>query len=100
MSEWSSRVIAVEFFQEMPSWCWNEQACQGRKSVNRSNGLGTVLYILYCLSSRYLGDVGELRRMAGRCHRSDEGRQDAGCQQPDLSERSVTVCTRRTYQSL
>ena len=37
----------LECFQEKPSWCRNEQVCQGRKSVKRferSNGLDTVLY--------------------------------------------------------
>ena len=35
-------------FQEKPSWCQNEQVCQGRKSVKRferSSGLATALYI-------------------------------------------------------
>ena len=49
MSEYSLRVIAawLECFPEKPSWCRNEQVCQGRKSVKRferSNGLDTVLY--------------------------------------------------------
>ena len=37
----------LECFQEKPSWCRNEQVCQGRKSVKRfeqSNGLDTALY--------------------------------------------------------
>ena len=37
----------LECFQEKPSWCRNEQVCQGKKSVNRferSNGLDTALY--------------------------------------------------------
>ena len=37
----------LECFQEQPSWCRNEQVCQGRISVKRferSNGLDTVLY--------------------------------------------------------
>ena len=49
VSEWSLRVIAawLECFPEKPSWCRNEQVCQGRKSVKRfeqSNGLDTALY--------------------------------------------------------
>ena len=47
-----SEVVAViaawlDGFQEKPSWCRNEQVCQGRKSVKRfegSNGLDTALY--------------------------------------------------------
>ena len=38
----------LECFQEKPSWCRNEQVCQGRKSVKRferSNGRDTALYI-------------------------------------------------------
>ena len=37
----------IECFQEKPSWCRNEQVCQGRISVKRfemSNGLDTALY--------------------------------------------------------
>ena len=37
----------LECFQEKPSWCRNEQVCQGRISVKRferSNGLDTALY--------------------------------------------------------
>ena len=37
----------LECFQEKPSWCRNEQVCQGRTSVKRferSNGLDTALY--------------------------------------------------------
>ena len=37
----------LECFQEKPSWCRNEQVCQGRKSVKRferSNGPDTALY--------------------------------------------------------
>ena len=37
----------LECFQEKPSWCRNEQVCQGRISVKRlerSNGLETALY--------------------------------------------------------
>ena len=37
----------LECFQEKPSWCRNEQVCQGRKGVKRcewSNGLDTALY--------------------------------------------------------
>ena len=37
----------LECFPEKPSWCRNEQVCQGRKSVKRferSNGLDTALY--------------------------------------------------------
>ena len=46
----SSRVIGalLECFPEKPSWCRNEQVCQGSKSVKsfeRSNGLDTALYI-------------------------------------------------------
>ena len=49
VSEWSSCLIAVwlECFPEKPSWCRNEQVCQGRKSVKRferCNGLDTALY--------------------------------------------------------
>ena len=36
-----------ECFQEKPTWCRNEQVCQGRKSVKlfeRSNGLDSALY--------------------------------------------------------
>ena len=52
MSELSSQEIAVclECFPENPSWCRNEQVCQGRKSVKRferSNGLDTALYKTY-----------------------------------------------------
>ena len=39
--------VWLECFQEKPSWCRNEQVCQGRKSVKRferSNGLDTALY--------------------------------------------------------
>ena len=50
VSDW--RVIAawLEYFPEKPSWCRNEQVCQGRKSVKRfelSNGLDTVLCKTY-----------------------------------------------------
>ena len=37
----------LECFQEKPSWCRNEQVCQGRKGVKRFeryNGLDTALY--------------------------------------------------------
>ena len=37
----------LECFQEKPSWCRNEQVCQGRKSVKRFeryNGLDNALY--------------------------------------------------------
>ena len=36
-----------EFFQEKPSWCRNEQVCQGVKckAFERSNELDTALYI-------------------------------------------------------
>ena len=45
----SHRAIAawLECFQEKPSWCRNEQVCQGRKSVKgfeRSNGPDTAQY--------------------------------------------------------
>ena len=45
----SLRVIAawLKFFQKKPSWCRNEQVCQGRKSVKRFvryNGLNTAVY--------------------------------------------------------
>ena len=45
----SLRVIAawLKFFQKKPSWCRNEQVCQGRKSVKRFvryNGLNTAAY--------------------------------------------------------
>ena len=52
----------LECFQEKPSWCRNEQVCQGRISVQRferSNGLDTGLYkkhtfyipLPYCFNS-------------------------------------------------
>ena len=49
VSEYSHCAIAawLECFQEKPSWCRNEQVCQGRKSVKRferSNGLDIALY--------------------------------------------------------
>ena len=57
----SSHQIAssLECFQEKPSWCQNEQVCQGRKSVKhfeRSNGLDTVLYktIPYHANVKYI----------------------------------------------
>ena len=37
----------IEGFPEKPSWCRNEQVCQGRISVKRferSNGLDNALY--------------------------------------------------------
>ena len=37
----------AECFPEKSSWCWNEHACQGTKSVKGvelSNGLATALY--------------------------------------------------------
>ena len=48
-SEYTLRVIAafLECFQKKPSWCRNEQVCQGRISVKRfepSSGLDTALY--------------------------------------------------------
>ena len=54
MSDLSLRVIAawLDCFQEMPSWCRNEQISHGRKSVKPfewSNGLDTVLYKTYIL---------------------------------------------------
>ena len=39
--------VWLEWFQEKPSWCRNEQVCQGRISVKRferSNVLDTALY--------------------------------------------------------
>ncbi len=49
MNSRCKRLIAarLECFQEKPSRCWNEQVCQGRKSVKHfewSNGLDTALY--------------------------------------------------------
>ena len=41
---------SLECFPKKPSWCRNEQVCQGRKSVKRferSNGLDTALYKNY-----------------------------------------------------
>ena len=47
----SLRVIAawLECFQEKPSWCRNEQICQGQsvKRFERSNGLDAALYKTY-----------------------------------------------------
>ena len=42
----------VECFPEKPSWCRNEQVCQGRQKVSvkrfeRSNGLDTALHKKY-----------------------------------------------------
>ena len=51
----------LECFQEKPSWCLNEQVCQGRISVKRferSNGLDTALYKNIPLPFFYL--LGEL----------------------------------------
>ena len=57
MSVLSLRVIAawLECFPEKPSWCRNEQVCQGSstageesvKRSERSNGLDTALYKNY-----------------------------------------------------
>ena len=58
MSEYSLRncCMALDSFQEKPSWGRNEQVCQGRKRVKRferCNGLDTALYknILFMISS-------------------------------------------------
>ena len=40
----------LECFPEKPSWCWNEQVCQGRKRVKRferSNGLNRPRPLLH-----------------------------------------------------
>ena len=50
----------LECFQEKPSWCRNEQVCQGRKSVKhfeRSNVLDTALYKAYLFfTTTFYGD--------------------------------------------
>ena len=50
MSDLPWRVIAawLECFPEKPSWCRNEQVCQG-KQQERPKGLDTALYKNYLL---------------------------------------------------
>ena len=47
MNSRGASAASLECFQEKPSWCRNEQVCQGMISVKRferSNGLDTAVY--------------------------------------------------------
>ena len=74
----SLRVIAawLECFPEKPSWCRNEQVCQGGGSIKRfqrSKGLDTALHKNYLFFLVYLMFNGYLLNLRTCCISDKEG---------------------------